>query len=430
MADSRWLYTPIGGGKSLYSVMEFYKELERTERFCVNNLPIIFDNPPEKYQTAAEYCHLWITKPVNLHNRCFTLTADQSREFWRYLPLGTLTEADIAKYRLEVVRNETPLGTTVGVKMPNKPHPLYKEVCDFSLRNDPDSPYYQRGCFYQLDECHKNFPARYWQNLGPQVEDYVSELRKFNDDVDWITQHPEKVDKNLRRNATEWVQITNLMKTRLFMGVTLNKRFRFYAYQQVDMPSRSDKPDYSGGFQIGKKKRVEFTYLTLQGQSARGGTGTEEIRHKGNHPIVWVLAILVIFAVAHYLPPMVEKSVQMAVGGFTGGIQKGVAKGVAQSMPAPPMEAQPAPATPAVVVPPKINFPPVVRRQTASRSDVTGLRTAGGDSALHCTGWMQEGTNILVLLSDGELADSSQGEVQGVGRRAVRVFGLPPIPIR
>jgi len=49
---------------------------------------------------------------------------------------------------------------------------------------------------------------------------------------------------------------------------------------------------------------------------------------------------------------------------------------------------------------------------------------------IFCTGSFPMGTNIWVLLSDGTISKSENGEVQGVGEKFVKVNGWDKIPRR
>lgn len=471
MAEIRWIYAPIGGGKSYFSVRELTKELRRTERHCVFSLPVLLDEkfrPDKRYETLQEWCDRSIKKPVNISRRVFFLTAEQQREFWLYIPADGVSVEQLEmwnerqrqryeKYKFpeafnrwlsqqedekrevwhqfEFVRNDIDgLGTSYGIKLPWRPHPLYGVLGDFTFRTSPELPQYcNRGCLYQLDEVHKSFPARYWQALGPQVEDYVSEVRKLNDDVDLITQHPEKVDKNMRRNATEWVHVVNMDRTRLFMGVTFKKRFRYYCYQQTEMPGKSDKPTTQEFFSRGGKDRIEFIYLTMWGQSVRGAGTSESNKRTGLHPIVWVFFIVGIFIAAHYFPLIIEEAVAKAVGAGAQGLSKGFQRGVSSALPQPqvsvvthsnlPPDTNTVSQAPAVL-PPPAQYP-------ASR--FVPVAQVMANRGLFCVGIVHmpdDPADIRVMLSDGRMAYSKRGEVQDIGLRFVRVFGEAAIPIK
>jgi len=417
MADIRAITAPIGGGKSLFGVIQVCQELERSDRLIVTDIPLILQNPPEGYWTIADYCHRFISRPIDLKRRLAVLSYEQARQFWRYLPAAAFDDLQ----GLETEDYDWVHGSSRVVRLPNIKHDMFKEVTDFSFRTI--RPENKIGCHYIIDEAHKKFPPMFYQRQGAQAEWYMSELRKLDDDFDWITQHPEKVDKNFRRDCTEWLQVQNMGKTSLFMGVSLPNRFRWHWYNQSEMPTRSEKPTASGWYYIDKKRRYHQLYKTMDGTGVSGGLLKESQRHKGRHPIIWILAIVAVLVSAYYLPRVVQAVVRGSVHSVLGGVQKGASQAFAQVAKVPGSAPSP-------------NTLKVLRQQTRPPSEVPAPRPAWAippvdeEGGLTCLGWAEEGTNAWVILSDGRIAYSSNGEIQGLGKRYVKVFGLPPIPIQ
>jgi hypothetical protein len=420
MADIRAITAPIGGGKSLFGVIQVCEELERSERFVVTDIPLILENAPDGYWTMADYCHKFIKRPVDLNKRLCVLNYDQAREFWRFLPAAFFEDLE----GLEVVENNWQYGSCRMVKLPNIKNEIFKEVTDFSFRTK--KAVNRVGCHYIIDEAHKKFPPMFYQRCGAQAEWYMSELRKLDDDFDWITQHPEKVDKNFRRDATEWLQVQNMGKTSMFMGVSLPNRFRWHWYNQSDMPTRSDKPTASGWYYIEPKKRYHHLYRTMDGTGVSGGLVKESQRHRGRHPIIWVIAIAAVLLGAYFLPRVVQQIVRGSVHSVLGGIQKGASDAFKGSVPAMPKNnafQQPQQTFSVQHRPSMVNAAP---------SPASAIPSAPSVEGLYCTGVMYAPfqTNAWVMLSDGRVADGHLGQVQGIGTAYVKVFGLPPIPIR
>lgn len=65
----------------------------------------------------------------------------------------------------------------------------------------PDFSQSKSGVIYFLDEIHIAFPARGWQGNGDNVVYYNSQHRKLRDDIYFITQSAEMVDKIFRELA-------------------------------------------------------------------------------------------------------------------------------------------------------------------------------------------------------------------------------------
>jgi hypothetical protein len=70
------------------------------------------------------------------------------------------------------------------------------------------------GVLYVLDEAHLCFNSREWAKLGKGCLWYLSQHRKFGDDVLVVTQHCDNVDKQFRVLAQDFTYCTNLSKVR------------------------------------------------------------------------------------------------------------------------------------------------------------------------------------------------------------------------
>ena len=452
MASIRFITAPIGGGKTLYSVIQICAELERTDRFIVTNVPLVLKiaSEPERmsslaeliarkverhdrhqafgYWTVQEYCQAFIKRPIDVQARLACLTEEQTLQFWRYLPWGKLTPElfeQEKQYGLDAFVNESSVRPSRGLILPNIAHKQYGSVPDFSFRQR-----YPVGTYYVLDEVHQLFPARFWQTSGPQVERYMSQLRKLNDDLDLVTQHPEKVDKNFRRNSTDWLQVENMGSKRLFMGVSLAKRFRFHWYNQSELPTRYEKPTASGWYKIDTGKRYEWLYKTAEGVGISGGIVAEQSRFKGRSPFIWIIAIIAAFALAWVFPRLIQGIVHKTVGGLLGGVQKGIQSAASDMIhtnaPTPsPLTVLPAapPAPHAEVIRP-VPFAGAGSLVGRVRPVSTPIESAPAN--LYCTGSFQfpDGSTV-VYLSDGRTAYSDRDEVQDLGSRYVKVFHLP-----
>jgi len=130
-----------------------------------------------------------------------------------------------------------------------------------------------------------------------------------------------------------------------------------------------------------------------------------------------LVAVVAIIAAAYLLPRVIQKTIEMAVRGTAKGIQKGFAGGFTNMTSKPISDgAGGQPKTKAAVkeaVPLVAVARPVQQIQVKDTPE--GLRVTSV-----CT---YGGTNVLIGLSDGRIADSQYGEVQSFGERYVRVFG-------
>lgn len=300
MADITFICAPIGGGKSLYATRAICTELQRSERMIVTNVPVFDKDAPQGKMTLGEWAHKYVTHPVDVRKRFRLLTRDEVFEFWRYLPGKDLPNME----RITATREA-------------------ETVPDLQSRQGDG------GCFFLIDEVHLYFSARDWGKNGVKVETYMSQLRKLNDDLFLITQHPEKVDKNFRRNATEWFYLKNMGKTKLWAGVSLPGRFRYHIFDQ--MPIRNDKPMQSGWMRL-EDREYYRVYDTMAGVGLTGKLNPEQSRSKGRHWSVWLFILAVIVLGCFTLPRMVMylfgKGAASLVTSVGNGVKSMVPKGV------------------------------------------------------------------------------------------------------
>ena len=227
-----------GGGKSFYCVIQLCRELELTERHIVTNLPL-------NLGALAEWCQENIEKPVDLSKRLLVLPDDQVCRFWLYEPGEPALKA-----------RWCPLGDE-------------RQDCPDFRERQARSP----GCFYIIDECHLHFGARQWQQVSGDAEYFMSQHRKLKCDVFLVTQHPEKVDKNFRRNAQDFTVLRNLGNERFAFGTALHGRIRRATY--LGMPSGSEKPMETAVLSL-DVKRYGGLYDTSAGVGMVGRVDTKE----------------------------------------------------------------------------------------------------------------------------------------------------------
>jgi len=367
--------------------------------------------------TLQDWCNEHISRPINVAARVGVLTKEQALYHWRYLPAFGLTPAEIDQWGLRIVHNESEHASCTLAIIPERSDVVAGTLTNFDCRHRRTG-LFRQGCHYYIDEVHVLYGARNFQKISPDLENYQSQLRKFDDDHTLISQHPEKADKNCRRNATEWLQVQNMSKTPLWLGVTLGgNRFRFHHFVQNALPDRNTKPDASGWYRFDKKKRFHELYFTMQGVGVSGGLVSESQRFKGRSPLVWVACLAVLVAFCVFAPRMVQSAVQFVATKTISGAMDGTKKALGVGDVPPPEPVKSGPVSPAPV-PAKPAPLPV--------SD----HGAGFAGQVYCKGWVRVGDNMRVYLSDGRVAYSERNEVQGYGARFVKVFGLPPIPVR
>jgi len=264
------------------------------------------------------------------------------------------------------------------------PHSVYGTTLD---------PFYQRGCLYLIDEVHLIYSAREWQTAGQEVEKYMSQLRKVNDDLKLITQHPGKVDKNFRRNATEWLYVRSMARARLLLGVSIPGKFRWTVYSQE--PMRNDKPEGAGWFTV-KNRGYGKLYNTMSGVGFIGKAQAPELQRKGRPMWVWFVALALIATVAYFLPGVLGRGVGWAAGVAGKSADRGIRQAVGLSsnvVPAGAASTQPVP-----------DSGPGVRVVRAIRETETGTADT---SAARMTGYSLINKRLLVFLDDGSTVVAS-----------------------
>lgn len=183
-----------GGGKSFFSVRQIIFELEHTERVIVTNLAL-------DLEALAEYCQKQgIDYGLHLNQRIQKLDAEQVQHFYQYRG-----------------ENRPPLPMI-------KTNMLEYEIPDFERVAQDD-----KGVFYAIDEVHLYYGARQWYKTGEQVIYYLSQHRKLSDDVFLISQHPDQVDKALKRLAQDWTYLRNLGQEKT-LGFTAKNWLRRSTY--------------------------------------------------------------------------------------------------------------------------------------------------------------------------------------------------------
>ena len=374
MADITFIIAPIGGGKSLYSTRAICLELQRTDRMIVTNVPIFTGEARDGMMTIEEWAHEYVDRPIDIRKRFRLLEREEVFEFWRHLPGRSLENVTRAR---------------PGNEAETVP--------------DLDSRQGDGGCLFVIDEVHLYFAARDWTKIGNKVEAYMSQLRKLNDDLFLVTQHPEKVDKNFRRNATEWIYLENMGKKRLFAGVTLPRRFRFHVYSQ--MPLRNDKPSQSGWLQL-EDKEFHKVYDTMAGVGLSGKLNPEGQRTKGRHWAVWAILLVALAVVGYSIPHLLSFFAGKGVASIVGQFQKGVGNldkrlptSIGSTNPVPPPSVSPAPAKSALT----------------NRVD--------DPDEVFMTGYVHFGEHWMATLSDGRILESTDIRFERLTPEGVKYDG-------
>lgn len=93
---------------------------------------------------------------------------------------------------------------------------------------------------FVIDEVHLSWPSRDYRQTGPELLWYLTQHRKFGDEVYFVTQHPAQTDKALHRLAEEYLVSVNLSKRRLWGFRGPGGKFMVKTYFEI--PNTLSKP--------------------------------------------------------------------------------------------------------------------------------------------------------------------------------------------
>jgi hypothetical protein len=270
-----------GGGKSYYGVKQIVDEIMRSNRYIVTNIELLL---PE----IRAYCHEQMEDEVDLTDRVRVLSDSEAAEFWKYEP-----GRDFDK-RKQVQQGRRMI-----------------DVPDFEDRA-------KRGCLYVIDEVHVMFGAREWQNTGTDCTFFLSQHRKLRTDVILITQHPDQVDKALRRLAQDYVQMRNLSREPVF-GFRVGSVFRWS--RSLNSPTGGNPRVFESGFLKLDTAAYGKMYDTMQGVGIQGRV-TPTVEAKGRSKWWLVLPVAAVIFLVVWGPSLLSKlgmaGVKAYVGSFFG----------------------------------------------------------------------------------------------------------------
>lgn len=366
-------------------------ELFASDRFIVTNIEL---NLPE----LAQFIHdeqkskFTLDEPVpdapeiDLDSRIRVLNDDEASQFWLYEPGRDFMQ-----------RKKVKQGTRI------------LDCPDFEDRA-------KRGCLYVIDEVHTFFGAREWQNTGTDCTFFLTQHRKLRCDVIFITQHPDQVDKALRRLAQDYVQMRNLSREPV-MGFRIGSVFRWS--RSLNSPTGGNPRVFESGFLKLDVARYGKLYDTMAGVGIQGRVAPK-VEAKGRSlwwllPPAAVLVFLVFFG-PRLLAMAGQKTMQHLVGKTVDAFGPGKAVKIAVNT------NEPARALPEPSQVPAVESQRLAPERTVAHSRAT---VAGASDDLPgLLGFAWTGQHTVAFLSDGRQVTSDDPDWERLTKEGLKYGGV------
>jgi len=277
------------------------------------------------------------------------------------------------------------------------------EFPDFESASDRSS-----HVLYVIDEAHIYFDSREWANVGPALNFFASQHRKFRCDIVFVTQFLDQVEKRLRNHATQFRECQNF-------GLRKWAVWKLPAVFVVRLTYKAPPCPSENTITYRINPKLAACYDTTAGVGVRGGRAPERVRRKG-WPF-WTLpaAACVVGLVVAYLPDFFATKLIGSLG----------------PAPAPVSAHAPAPSKPA--------SPENTQVKTLLSNVPVGTSPGERHSpqerqTLTVTGYVVRGGMATLVLSDGRTLTESDPAFGGLDRRGTgawvdgrRVFMARPV---
>jgi len=266
-----------GGGKSYRATQLIVEALVHTKRAICTNLAI-------KIPEICAYLRKIHGEDFNAGERIRILTNEECLAFWLF-PAPHVSH-DV-KVRLQF---KSPEGRVLSVPDFTE----RKALCPF-------------GTFYAIDEAHTFFSARNWQGNSDEGHWYLTQHRKYNDEILFITQFLEYLDKRYRSIAERYIYVRNRTNTNLpilggmFRGIPGFSQSVYLEPYRLGLDSIETKfirQDWEG---------IGSLYDTAAGVGVVGFAPEEKRRKKGMPMWVMALPVLAVLGLIASYPAMMRK---------------------------------------------------------------------------------------------------------------------------
>jgi len=269
-----------GDGKSLYATKLILQDLIEGI-FVVTNIPLVL--PEVCAYVNAERKRLGDERTFNFDDNCRILSDAEVYEFYRRRSGG-------------LVLDPSPDFECEPRDRLDRPQFVEFMKANFSkIKNAPEEC--RRAVHYYIDEAHNFFSAREWANAGRGLLYYTSQHRHLWDNIWFITQVVENVEKQLRGLASELHQVRNHLR-RSIGPFKLRPIFKIRKFYGVPSDSATTSKPYATEEMTLDPAKVAGCYRTVGALGVQ--SKPEKIKNAGRLPwwSLWVTGGLVVCAIA------------------------------------------------------------------------------------------------------------------------------------
>jgi hypothetical protein len=283
-----------GGGKSYFAMKALARELRNTDRYIVTNLSV-------KLPELCSYMQDTYGSSFDAIQRLTLMDEEQTAKFWRVRGNGVFLSMERGSDEAEDVWLKRSTDERFDYTAVNYSNWYYVPDASANVFYEQDGCQVRgfrrggRGVLYMLDELHLFFNAREWAKTGKGALYYLSQHRKCGDDVIWVTQFIENVDKQFRSVTQDFTYVRNF-KNEKFMS--LFQSLPWFGYATYQSPQSSgmslQMPTERGRFLL-DVKGIGACYDTAKGVGFAGGVAADTQKKRKGLPL-WVLVVIVIAA--------------------------------------------------------------------------------------------------------------------------------------
>ena len=284
------IFTTIGkpgGGKSLYSLRQIVRYLVSTDNSIITNLSIRLPQLQEYLSKNHP------DKDIDVNKRIRLLDVEQSRRFWLYR-----IDSDGLDHDLKgVTREEEKSGKSVD----------FQAICEANKEClTKGIPRKYPGVFYVIDECHVFFDSRAWAESGLSLTFYNSQHRKLNDDVMFITQFLELIDKRVKSFSQEFIELRNNGAEKF---MTVFRGPSFFTARHYQSPPTGGRNVATEVHRFSLDIPLANCYDTSAGVGI-SGVGAPETKRKKGLNIAWIaVPAFGALALLYYFPDMLAAGI-------------------------------------------------------------------------------------------------------------------------